>query len=164
MRVPCGTIADEIDCMLGGDSASSNSMPRRVRAAVPLLQLRQRRPRRRHLRHLELEQVDAYESLARSLSRREVEEHVRWLTRVPLRELAGSEAATSPSPGHGISIVLRCARCQGGCSTTNRCLHTERVNADQQPMQAVLMFSNTYLADAVFMGLWPDRFDEIRGF
>ena len=37
--------------------------------------------------------------------------------------------------------------------------------ADHQPMfQGVLMFSNTYLADAVFMGLWPDRFDEIRGF
>ena len=30
--------------------------------------------------------------------------------------------------------------------------------------QGVLMFGNTYLADAVFMGLWPDRFDEIRGF
>ncbi len=37
--------------------------------------------------------------------------------------------------------------------------------ADHLPMfQGVLMFSNTYLADAVFMGLWPDRFDELRGF
>ncbi len=37
--------------------------------------------------------------------------------------------------------------------------------ADHVPLfQGVLMFSNTYLADAVFMGLWPDRFDEIRGF
>jgi unsaturated chondroitin disaccharide hydrolase len=37
--------------------------------------------------------------------------------------------------------------------------------ADHVPLfQGVLMFSNTYLADAVFMGLWPDRFAEIRGF
>ena len=37
--------------------------------------------------------------------------------------------------------------------------------ADHLPLfQGVLMFSNTYLADAVFMGLWPERFGEVRGF
>ena len=77
---------------------------------------------------------------------------------------AGRRSGCRPTRSAPRSGRLReASRQRSRAAPPMRC-RSPAAEVDRMPMfQGVPMFSNTYLADAVFIGLWPDRFDESRG-